>query len=79
MNRVPEVILYVKNLIQSIQPWMMRVFVSQQNNVQKEFQAMTVSIITTEGTELTSLILKHTNNDLCQDDTIDYQRVLHKQ
>ncbi|KNB41936.1 hypothetical protein JH06_4505 [Blastocystis sp. subtype 4] len=65
MNRVPEVLLYVKNLIQSIQPWMMR----------KEFQAMRLSIVTIEGTELVSLLLKHTNNVLCQEETIDYQRV----
>lgn len=75
MNRVPEVLLYVKNLIQSIQPWMMRVLDFQLTDTQKEFQAMRLSIVTIEGTELVSLLLKHTNNVLCQEETIDYQRV----
>ena len=36
---------------------------------------MRLSIVTIEGTELVSLLLKHTNNVLCQEETIDYQRV----
>ena len=36
---------------------------------------MRVAIVTVEGTELVSLLLKHTNNELCQEETIDYQRV----
>ena len=36
---------------------------------------MRLSIVTIEGTELVSLLLKHTNNVLCPEETIDYQRV----
>lgn len=36
---------------------------------------MTLSIITPEGAVLSSLILKHSINQLCQDDIVDYQQV----
>lgn len=36
---------------------------------------MRVAIVTVDGTELVSLLLKHSNNELYQDETIDYQRV----
>ena len=76
MNRVPDIIVYVKNLIQSIQPWIVRVCAFLTINDQGEFQAMKLSIVAAEGEELVSLIVRYSLNTLCQDGAIDYYRVI---
>ncbi|KAK8827481.1 hypothetical protein WA538_003441 [Blastocystis sp. DL] len=68
MNRVPEVILYVKELVKSVQPWMIR----------GEFRGLVVSIRTVEGKDVTSIVLCHSVSQLSNSSVIDYKRVEYK-
>ena len=62
MCLVPDIVLYIHNLVQSVRPWIQR----------KQFHSIELEISTLEGTLLESMLIQASENTLSSSDLVDY-------
>ena len=76
MCLVPDIVLYIHNLVQSVRPWIQRVWFYSRHYVKKQFHSIELEISTLEGTLLESMLIQASENTLSSSDFVDYSYVL---
>lgn len=76
MCLVPDIVLYIHNLVQSVRPWIQRVWFDSRYYVKKQFHSIELEISTLEGTLLESMLIQASENTLSSSDLVDYSYVL---
>ena len=75
MCLVPDIVLYIHNLVQSVRPWIQRVWLYSMPYFKKQFHSIELEISTLEGTLLESMLIQASENTLSSSESVDYSYV----